>query len=305
MDKVSLVIPCYRDSATLPRAINSVLRQTRPVDEIIVVNDCSPESDAIDEIVASYPTVIYIKNSVNVGLAATRNAGAQVATGNVLAFLDADDELHPRKIEIQLNHLAPRTAVTTQVLRVYGASTRVATIFPELRSVKVREIATVDRMLVGNYLTGASIMIHRSYFSELHGYNEFLRSCEDFDLWLRLIESGGRVKNVISPLYIYHYNQSGLSSNYLNISHWELEVIKRHFARKKLVIESSRQAALVWGVWMVRHLIRCKAAGDAKLRAVTFRNIEMLAAHPLLIGTIKFADRLGFLRLASLLMRRK
>ena len=58
--RVSVVIPCYKDAGTLARALDSVLGQSRPVDEIIVVNDASPESREIEAVMGGYPQVRYI-----------------------------------------------------------------------------------------------------------------------------------------------------------------------------------------------------------------------------------------------------
>ena len=83
MKLVSVIIPCYKDSQTLVRAIESVLKQTYQKIEIIVVNDCSPETELIERCLSAYPQVRYLCNSVNVGLAATRNNGLAMANGEI------------------------------------------------------------------------------------------------------------------------------------------------------------------------------------------------------------------------------
>ena len=115
--RVSVVIPCYKDAHTLARALDSVLGQSRQVDEIIVVNDASPESHEIEAVMDGYPQVRYIINSQNMGLAATRNVGVEMATGDVISFLDADDQLHPQKIEFQCSILKDGSAVSCDSVR--------------------------------------------------------------------------------------------------------------------------------------------------------------------------------------------
>ena len=61
---VSVVIPCYRDAKTISHAIDSILLQTYRNIEIIIVNDASPETDAIEQVLECYPSIIYIKNQV-------------------------------------------------------------------------------------------------------------------------------------------------------------------------------------------------------------------------------------------------
>ena len=97
MKKVSVIIPAYRCSSTLRQAIDSALIQEVPL-EILVLDDCSGED--IEGIVKEYgeePRLRYLKNEKNLGAAASRNRGVQLASGDYVAFLDADDWWEPEK----------------------------------------------------------------------------------------------------------------------------------------------------------------------------------------------------------------
>jgi glycosyltransferase involved in cell wall biosynthesis len=101
--KVSAIIPTYNYAHYLATAIESVISQTCPIHEIIVVDDGS--TDHTEEIVKTFGNkVIYIKQP-NAGLSAARNTGIRKATGDTLAFLDSDDVWYPEKIEKQLRVL--------------------------------------------------------------------------------------------------------------------------------------------------------------------------------------------------------
>lgn len=102
--RVSVVIPTYNCAQYLPDAIASILAQTRPVDEIIVINDGS--TDATEEVIAPYRECIVYLEQPNAGQAAARNRGLDMATGDWVAFLDADDVWLPTKIDRQLDGLA-------------------------------------------------------------------------------------------------------------------------------------------------------------------------------------------------------
>lgn len=105
MKKVSVIIPAYRCSSTLRQAIDSALIQEVPL-EVLVLDDCSGED--IEGIVKEYgeePRLRYLKNEKNLGAAASRNRGVQLASGDYVAFLDADDWWEPKKLEKQLKLL--------------------------------------------------------------------------------------------------------------------------------------------------------------------------------------------------------
>src|SRR3954463_5692049 len=101
--KVSVVIPVYDDSATLDRAIRSVIAQTYPVSEIIVVDDGSPER--IDAQSQGAVEVRIVEHDVNRGPSAARNSGIRASSGDYVAFLDADDTWRPTKLALQLELL--------------------------------------------------------------------------------------------------------------------------------------------------------------------------------------------------------
>ena len=103
-DKVSIIIPTYKRSDLLERAIKSVINQTYKNIEIIVVDDNvnnSKEHLQNLKIIEKYPQIIYIKNKKNLGGGLTRNVGIKASTGEYIAFLDDDDEFYPTKIEKQ------------------------------------------------------------------------------------------------------------------------------------------------------------------------------------------------------------
>ena len=100
---VSIVIPCYAQAHFLSEAIESVLAQTHPKTEIIVVDDGSPDNAA--EVVARYPGVLCVRQE-NRGLAEARNTGFRASNGEYVVFLDADDRLTPNAIESHLSCFA-------------------------------------------------------------------------------------------------------------------------------------------------------------------------------------------------------
>ncbi|MBP3461181.1 MAG: glycosyltransferase family 2 protein [Bacilli bacterium] len=106
MDKVSIIIPTYKRTNELKRAIDSAIKQTYKNIEIIVIDDNAKNIEIrkqVEEIMKNYPTVKYIQNKENLGGALTRNVGIQTATGKFVSFLDDDDEFYEEKVEKQVN----------------------------------------------------------------------------------------------------------------------------------------------------------------------------------------------------------
>jgi glycosyltransferase involved in cell wall biosynthesis len=274
---VSVIIPCYRDSATLARAIDSVLAQTYPEIEVIVVNDCSPESDRIEAVLATYPQVRYIRNERNMGLAGTRNVGIRAADGEFIALLDADDEYLPTKIEEQFRAVEHNLAVTCGVLNVFRDGAR----YPSrLASFGERLVVRPTEIHFRNTLNGAGLFIKRSLLLANGLFDETLRSCEDLDLWLRLLGNGVRVKDIGLPLYAYHANPAGLSKDLRNISIWEIEVIRRYGERKGEEWIRSQESANVWTVWLMRQIVRSESIDDPSFRKQVAANLEVLECFP-------------------------
>ena len=105
-NSISVVIPAYNSAAQLARALDSVLAQTRPAEEILVVDDGS--TDATAEVARSYGDAVRLIAQANAGAAAARNAGIRAARGTWIAFLDADDEWLPDRLALQTDILDRR-----------------------------------------------------------------------------------------------------------------------------------------------------------------------------------------------------
>jgi glycosyltransferase involved in cell wall biosynthesis len=101
---VSALIPTYNAGHLVVRAIESVLAQSSPASEIVVVDDGSTD-DTAERVAAFGESVRYVAQP-NAGASAARNLGIASSRGEFVAFLDADDVWHPRKLEAQLEALA-------------------------------------------------------------------------------------------------------------------------------------------------------------------------------------------------------
>ncbi len=181
---VSVVIPCYNQAAYLGEAVGSVLRQTHPRVEVIVVDDGS--KDAPGRVTDGHVGVRLIRQT-NQGPAAARNTGLRASTGQYLVFLDADDRLLPDAIEVGLRHLnaRPGCAFVSGHCRYIAADGGAMPSPPQL----VVNEDHYKMLLHRNFILAGSTVLHRRECLEsVGGYNPAprLKGAEDYDLYLRL-----------------------------------------------------------------------------------------------------------------------
>lgn len=179
---ISVIIPCYNHAHYLGEAIESVLAQSYRHSELIVVDDGSTDDTAA--VAARYPGVKYVWQH-NQGLSAARNTGIRHSEGTFLVFLDADDRLLPRALEVGLLCLQarPQCAFASGHYRYVQADGSLLVEHPQNRVTHDHYLA----LLRGNYIgMHATVIYRRSVFDQVEGFDTTLRACEDYDLYLRI-----------------------------------------------------------------------------------------------------------------------
>lgn len=225
-DRVSIIIPCFNNKKTLELAIKSALSQTYNDCEIIVINDCSNESYDIEKIIDKYKDeLIYIKNKHNLGPAGSRNIGVDISTGNYLAFIDADDQIHPKKIEYQMSLITQENIVTTSHYK------KITKLNFDINKIPVRITNSPLSLILRKNLCGAAMLIHKRLFYLLDRYNSNYRIHEDLDFYLRALGNNIPIININLPLYLYNKLPSSLSSNDEFMRNEEL-IIRNYFKTK-------------------------------------------------------------------------
>lgn len=191
MMNVSAVIPTFNRGHCLLRAINSVLAQTTPVDEIIVVDDGSDDK-TYDLLVKSelldmrgqLPNIRYLYQE-NKGVSAARNLGIKEAENEYIALLDSDDAWAETKIErqalkLEKKNFSCRITHTEEIWLKDGQR-----INPKKKHKKSGGFI-FEKCLPLCCISPSSVLLHRTLFNDYGFFDEKLPACEDYDMWLRL-----------------------------------------------------------------------------------------------------------------------
>ncbi|HWR21787.1 MAG TPA: glycosyltransferase [Verrucomicrobiae bacterium] len=212
---ISVVIPSYNRAALLPRAITSVLTQTFSNLECIVVDDGS--TDHTEQVLAGFPDprLRVVRLPGNGGYSRANNTGIQVARGELIAFLDSDDEWRPEKLECQVARLREygdpmATVVYCRCMVRDALSGRMWR-----RPHRIYEGDVFPYLLEGWHPTTPSLfLVDRRSLLKVGGFSETLPSAQDYDLWLRLAEASFRFVATDEVLVVKHeYSDDQMSDD--------------------------------------------------------------------------------------------
>jgi len=183
---VTVVIPCYNQAHFLGEAVESVLSQSHPRHEIVVVDDGSTDDTA--EVASRYPGVRLIRQE-NGGLSAARNAGLGQSRGEYVVFLDADDRLLPEALEVGVRELEahPRCAFVSGHIRLIAADGSPLRIPPQaLHRAHVRGDHYLGLLYYSSVWIPGSVMFRSSIFGSIGGFDPSVDGAADYDLYLRI-----------------------------------------------------------------------------------------------------------------------
>ncbi len=248
--QVSVVIPAYNAAATLAAAINSVLVQTHPALEVLVVDDASGDGTA--DLARSYAShgVRLIAMPRNAGVSAARNAGIAAARGGLVAFLDADDEWLDGKLAAQVGLFSadPRIAMASCGTRAvtlhgrdFGALFDGETPQPGAEAWK--------RLLARNIIHTSSVIARRDALLAVGCFDEALRVSEDQDLWIKLTMHG-HLGYADAILVIVRPTPGSLSSGgYRDLVEVMMPMVLGHVARRRAKLTGREVRAILGERW--------------------------------------------------------
>lgn len=251
----SVVIPCFNCHSTLNQALTSIETQIYPVDEVIVVDDCSSHSSTIKSksIISKYKSlnIIFISMPNNHGPGEARNRGLELASGDLIAFLDADDEWHPYKTVVVSKLFQKDTELTLlSHSRPYITNTQLP--IANTNNSSLLKL-TLPRLIFSNIIPTSSVVIRRSSLKNIRFMGR--EHTEDYLLWLELLLSGHKLKHLNQSLaFTRHFPLYGQGYSANLRLHQEREIHTITYLCKKYSI--SYYIRYAWQAWSTIKYLR-------------------------------------------------
>lgn len=224
MPKVSVIIPVYNQGKFLSDAIESVIAQTYKDVEIVCVNDGSTDNskEIIESFVNKHNNILFLNETENKGVINARNIAIDLSKGEYILPLDADDSIEPTYIEkaVKILDKNPKVGIVYCKAKLFGTK---------------NEYWDLDDFDKSDFLYKNCIfctaMFRKKDFINVGKYKNYMKfGCEDYDLWISLIEHGFEVYRIDEILFNYrqHNGISRTTINKINNNKVWAALIKNH-----------------------------------------------------------------------------
>lgn len=228
MKKVSVVIPAYNKADLTIKTVESVLAQSYPNIEVIVVDDGS--TDSTKEKLTPYKDKIRYVYKDNGGACSARNLGLQLAIGEYIAFLDCDDLYLPRKIESSVDYLEKNSDFGFVHTAAYfiDDDDRALRTFSNRMSRRIGWIAKA--LLLRNFICSSTVVARKLCFEKVGFFDESIFTPADWDMWMRIAEHY-KAGYIDKPLTKYRVSDSYILKHIELWKKEELIVLEKAFKR--------------------------------------------------------------------------
>jgi len=242
---ISIIMATYNAEKTIEQAVNSVLNQTYPNFELLVVNDCSKDRtvELVRNIAAKDSRVRLISNVKNSGVSYTRKHGLEEAKGSWIAILDSDDAWAPEKLEKQI---ALQKKMNADLLFT-GSAFMDSDGQPIDWYLHAPAEVTYRQLLKQNVLSNSSALVRKELYAKHHAIGDGMH--EDFAIWLSILKEGKKAYGVDEPLLIYRIAKSSKSGN-------KVKAAKMNWNTYRYVGLNPIEAAYYEGWYMIKNVIK-------------------------------------------------
>jgi glycosyltransferase involved in cell wall biosynthesis len=260
---ISVVLPVYNCERYLEKAIQSVLDQTFTDFELIIINDGSTDKTEFNILSFTDHRIVYVKNPQNKGLIYSLNRGIEMAQGQYIARMDADDICLPERLEKQKNFLDehPGIAMTACLAMLIDEKGREKGIRKEDKKT-TSPLQIRRKMPYENCIAHPTVMMRSGVFKKLL-YKPNQKNIEDYDCWLRLLNRGYAIQKMEVPLLLYRTHEESVTNVHLRKINFFLKHfhMKRRFLARELM--EGRINGFTFSVIIAAALDIVKGAGKA------------------------------------------
>lgn len=238
---VSVIVPTYNRSKMLIKAIESIFNQSyKNIEVIVIANGCTDDTDIIvGTLIKKYGKITFLNFTKPLGGAEARNKGLDVVRGEYIAFLDDDDEWLETKLEKQIKILkeSDYCIVGCNFNEVYPNKIKIR---------KLQENVSFFDMSYENLLGSYSFCMTKSIYVNKLRINKNLKANQDYDLWLKILESTNKTAYIIQEYLVNYYQHDiKISTNYTNKVHaqekfiliWHKKLTKNSLAYQSMKID--------------------------------------------------------------------
>ncbi len=234
---VSIVVPAYNASKTIVETLDSINNQTYKNFECCVVDDGSLDSDELYKAIEKFLGIqnfSYIRKE-NGGVSSARNLGASKASGEFLMFVDSDDMIAPTYIEKCLNEYQKNpdfSLVCTNVQEFERSTLKIS-----------HDIVPLSKFIFHNAIFPCIALIRKERFNKIGGYDEGLKVCEDWNLYIALLKENTNYQVINEHLYFYRKraDQTSLTDQIDN------QIISMNTALNRIFVNHREQYDQVMG----------------------------------------------------------
>ena len=268
MPLVSILMPVYDAAATLPAALRSISAQTFRDWELVAVNDGSGDTSLeILDRGARKDRRIRVLTGAHAGIVAALQSAAGLATAPMIARMDADDVMHPRRLMLQAARLASSPSVDVLATRVrsIGETAEGMRRYVDWQNGLLTHDELVSNFFVESPIAHPSVLMRRDAFERAGGYQD-PGWAEDFDLWHRMREHGARFEKLPRALLSWRDGARRLTRTHPMYAEKKFYAAKLHFFRRHPLC---RGPLTVWGAGPIgRDWIRDLLRGGIEVERV-------------------------------------
>lgn len=282
---VSVVTPAYNNADTIGRALASIAAQSVRPREVIVVDDGSADAtvEAVRAMAGSMNGIrLRLFRQRNSGAGAARNRAIAAATGKWLAFLDADDEWLPAKLECSLAVTEGGDLVMSSH-NLFGVDARGEHLIDSRARWLTNPADPYRTLFLRGFISSSTVLVRRDAVVAVGGFDETLRSAQDYELWLAVLaKAGTRFETFADPLLRYTLAEDGITSRIDRKVDCSLAILNRHMGVLKRL-----PGPVLWPVILRALIIHVEAVRGHKARGDFGAALRQAALFPLrLLGIL-------------------